>query len=269
MGGFFLKSICIKTNNQNFLKNLLKSLDASNINNTIFTHHKFKKYNNIIIHYLNNDTDYFVGKISYLLSSSVIDIYENLILDKIILNNYFYFADFERDEILKICVEELKSQSIVYRLQLIINSFYKYFLTNKSAIIEGFLPFRLSEYINFLNSIVDSSVNKFIIDNEYLEFINILKSYIKDKPIGANLLHLIYTKNSSTILDEDENIIEPEIEIFNNKYISDITFSSNDYALNTLLTIVPKKLMIHTTDTDDEFIHTLQLIFENRVTICN
>ena len=51
--------------------------------------------------------------------------------------------------------------------------------------------------------------------------------------------------------------------------MSDITFSSNDYALNTLLTLLPKKIYIHLLDNYvDEFVHTLGLIFDGRVEIC-
>ena len=53
------------------------------------------------------------------------------------------------------------------------------------------------------------------------------------------------------------------------KYLSDISFSSNDYALNSLLTLLPKKIYIHLIDNViDEFIHTLGLIFEDRAQIC-
>ncbi len=58
--------------------------------------------------------------------------------------------------------------------------------------------------------------------------------------------------------------------MFDAKYLSDISFSSNDYCLNTLLNLLPSKLHIHLVDNfEDEFITTLKLIFENRVYICN
>ena len=51
--------------------------------------------------------------------------------------------------------------------------------------------------------------------------------------------------------------------------MSDISFSSNDYALNTLLNLVPKKITIHLIDGYvDEFINTLKLIFQDKVQIC-
>ena len=53
------------------------------------------------------------------------------------------------------------------------------------------------------------------------------------------------------------------------KYLSDISFSSNDYMLNSLLTLLPRKIYIHLIDNCiDEFINTLNLIFEKRISIC-
>ena len=46
-------------------------------------------------------------------------------------------------------------------------------------------------------------------------------------------------------LDENKNIIPLDDSIYQAKYLSDISFSKNDYTLNTLLTLLPKKIYIH------------------------
>ena len=80
---------------------------------------------------------------------------------------------------------------------------------------------------------------------------------------------MIYSSSESILLDKDKNIIAPDSDIFNAKYLSDISFSSNDFTLNSLLNLVPKKIYIHLLDnTIDEFIQTLELVFENRVNLC-
>ena len=72
------------------------------------------------------------------------------------------------------------------------------------------------------------------------------------------------------ILDENKNIIENSKELFRAKFLSDISFSTNDYTLNTLLNLLPNKLYIHLINNcADEFIKTLCLIFEKKVVICN
>ena len=146
----------------------------------------------------------------------------------------------------------------------------EYFADNKFAILDGFVNFRLTDYIKILDYIVDLAVNKFVIDREYSEFIDLLKCYINSKDCGTSLVHLIYQSQESTLLDEFKSIIKLEDSVLNSKFLSDISFSSNDYTLNSLLTLLPRKIYIHIVNgIEDEFINTLKLIFDDRVYLCN
>ena len=136
-------------------------------------------------------------------------------------------------------------------------------------ILDGFVRFRLKEYVKYIDNIVDEGVNKYIIDKEYTEFINLLKVYIESKKSEIDLIHLIYINGESILLDKNKNFISITENIFNAKYLSDISFSSNDFALNTLLTLLPEKIEIHLIEKEDEFINTLKSIFEGRIQICS
>ena len=73
--------------------------------------------------------------------------------------------------------------------------------------------------------------------------------------------------NTKLLLDENKNIIS---NIDNSQvYLSDISFSSNDFILNTLLTSLPKNLCIHLNTEEDNFIKFLKLIFNGRYSLCN
>ena len=131
------------------------------------------------------------------------------------------------------------------------------------------MNFRIKDYMSILEEVVDEAVNNFVIEKEYLEFISLLKMYVNSQKSTCDIVHLIYNNESSILLDKDKNIINVSDDVFKAKYLSDISFSSNDYALNSLLTLIPKKIYIHLIDNCiDEFIHTLSLIFESRVEIC-
>ena len=94
--------------------------------------------------------------------------------------------------------------------------------------------------------------------------------YANQEEYLTNIVHLIYSKNISVLLDEKKQIINMTDEKFNAKFLSDISFSKNDYTLNTLLTLLPKKIYIHLIDDYiDEFINTLKLIFEKRISYCH
>ena len=94
-----------------------------------------------------------------------------------------------------------------------------------------------------------------------------MRLYIESQSSNCNVVHLLYSNSESILLDENKEIINVYNFNLNAKYLSDINFSVNDYTLNTLLNLLPKKIFIHLVDSNiDEFINTLQSIFENRVT---
>ena len=45
-------------------------------------------------------------------------------------------------------------------------------------VLSGFINFRLHNYRKLLEQLVDLSVNEFIIEREYLEFVSLLRIYI-------------------------------------------------------------------------------------------
>ena len=267
-----MKSICIKTNNENLLDYLLNELDYIEVKPVAISKNQFKNYKNIIIHYSGNDNKKFVHEVSCILSCLVIDELEESFLKMILLKNYFYFNSTEMKHILELCYEIFSDDFNTYfdkKHNLLIDSFENYLITNKSIILTGFINFRIKNYMTILEDVVDEAVNSFVVEKEYLEFISLLKMYVNSQNSNCDVVHLIYNKNNSTLLDKDKNQINVSDDIFKAKYLSDISFSSNDYALNSLLTLVPKKIHIHLIDNCiDEFIHTISLIFENRVEIC-
>lgn len=269
-----MKSLCIKTNNSDLLKYLLNELKELEIDNVCFSLRQFKHYKNIIIHYTGENETLFLEKISSILSLLVIDELEENFINKIILEYYFYFDCNERKDILNLCFDIMSNDfSDIFdkKFKLLYNVFYNFLLDNKSLYLQGFTNFRLKSYFKILDDIVAEAVNCFVVEKEYLEFVSLLKLYINSQDSSCNLVHLIYTSNEeeSILLDENKEIINISHDNLNAKYLSDISFSANDYTLNTLLTILPKEIYIHLIDDYiDDFINTLITIFENRVHLC-
>ena len=267
-----MKSLCIKTNDSNIISYLLNELKYSKLENIYFSENQFKHYKNIIIHYVGNDFPSFYSKISSILSFLVIDELEEDFLKRILLQNYFYFNSQEREQILSFCFDIFADDYINCfdkKFQILYNGFYDFIKDNRVLYLDGFIYFRLKEYFSILDDTVNNAVNHFLIEKEYLEFVSLLKLYIYSQDSKCELVHLIYSSSESILLDKDKNIIAPDSDIFNAKYLSDISFSSNDFTLNSLLNLVPKKIYIHLLDnTIDEFIQTLELVFENRVNLC-
>ena len=262
-----MKSFCFKTNNTQVLNYLLNRIQEIDFENLIYSQNQFKIYKNITIHYRGNNNNKFYNFLTELIGEVVIEFYEAKILKQLINYNYFYFDEYEKNKILENCMQLIEPK--MYNTKLLDNKNIKeYIKENKAMILDGFVYFRLRAYLEYLDEVVDSGVNQFVIEKEYREFISLLRVYVESKVPEYNLLHLIYINGESILLDEKRNIVSISENIYNAKYLSDISFSSNDFALNTLLCLLPRRIEIHLIDDEDEFINTLKLIFEGRVTIC-
>lgn len=263
-----MKTICIKTNNTKALNYLLENIRNLNLENTFISKRKFKIFTNIFIHYNENDTNDIIFKISNIVSECIIKNYEKNILKNIINHEYFYFDKNEQNIILKKATLHCKESYYPEKIKSLNKILTDFFKKNRTLYLQGFINFRINKYLDILDEIVDTSVNEYIIEKEYKEFVSLLKIYVTSSISNCNCVYLIYNKSNSTLLDSNYNPINTEINLSNAKYLSDITFSSNDKILNTLLNLIPKKIYIYLMDQDyDEFINTLNIVFEGRIKI--
>lgn len=266
-----MKSLCIKSNSSNCLNYLLNEFKNINIENVCFSCNEFKNYKNIIIHYNGSNSNDFFLAVSSILANLVINEFEEDIIKKYIFHNHCYFDNVEREKILNLYFELCSYNTAYYnkKYKVLFKIFLDYIKDHRNIILNGFINFRLKDYFKIIEEIVDEAINNFIVEREYLEFISLLKLYISSQNSSIPTVHLIYFNNYSILLDENKNIINVSDDIFKAKYLSDICFSFNDYTLNSLLTLIPKKIYIHLIDNyEDEFINTLKLIFENRIILC-
>lgn len=262
-----MKSYCIKTDNEKIIEYLLNKFLNIDFPDIYYCHKSFKIYENVIIHYKDSNIEKFENIVANLILDTILEFYQEKIMKRIINVNYFYFDDFERNIIFENCTEFFKQDEFEIR-ETLFKEIKLYIKENKNIVLEGVVNFRINEYIKLIDNIVDMAVNKYIIEKEYKEFIDLLKIYVNTSEPKIEIIHLIYVNGESILLDKNKNIIQIDCNINNAKYLSDITFSSNDIALNTLLSMLPNKIEVHIINEEDEFINTLKLIFENRIKIC-
>lgn len=266
-----MKSFSIKTNNSQTIEYLENNLKKITLKDVSFSYKDFKHFTNIIVHYKGNNTDEFEKEVATILSFLVIYEFEEDFLKKIVSKEFFYFSKSEQDIILDNCFNIIIDSDTIIKekFQILFNSFLNFVKDNKTIFLSGFVNFRLQSYWNVLERIVEDAVNSYILEKEYNEFISLLKLYINSSEPIEDVLHIIYSKDFTIILDSNKNIINNSKNAFKAKFLSDISFSTNDYTLNTLLTLLPEKIYVHLIDNKiDEFITTLSLIFEKRLEIC-
>ena len=160
-----MRSVCLKTNNDEIISYIIKRLEDE-FEEIVISSNKFKVYKNVIVHYIGQNERKFLINFSTVIANMISIFYEHKILYKIIDDNYFYFEEFEKDIILKICekIIELQEASFKYKEEILKGLVYEYFLEdNKYMILDGFMNFRVKPYLEVLDYVVDTSVTNFVL----------------------------------------------------------------------------------------------------------
>lgn len=261
-------SFCIKNNDRYVLNRLYQKVIDCKLSDIQISKHSFKIYHNIIIHYTGKNIEGFYEIVSKIISEIIISFFEPYILERIINLNYFYFSYDEK----RIIIDEfklIKEKNVydsMYVLNLIFPIVYNYLVNNKSVILSGFVNFCLPAYYHYLEKLVVEAVNQYIVDKEYITFVNLLRGYVNSKLPNNIIVNLIYVNSSGILLSDNGNYIK--LDGFNSSYVSDISFSQNDYIINTLVGILPSEIRVHLISPEDQFIKTIEMIFTDKVLFC-
>ncbi len=261
-------SICLKSNNISSLNSIENYLDNTELPEIYYSQKKFKHFNNIIIHYKGHNEKLFYKVFSNILSKYIINFYEKHFIKQQLAFDFFYFSIQDKRRIQDSAIETMNIESnVVKKMNILRDCIIEYFSKTSSCNLDGFINFRLYDYKNFINLILENVINDYIIQKEYAEYVNLLQEYINMQTPQTESIHLIYSNDTKILLDDSKNIIantsSPQI------YLSDISFSSNDFILNSLLNLLPKKIFIHLGTEEDNFIKFLKLIFKDKFIVCN
>lgn len=158
-----MKSICIKTNNQEIIEYLISTFEKLPMNLCI-SNYRFKKYDNVIVHDIQRDEKEFYDVISIVLKSAIERFFESDLIKKCIKENYFYLNEAEQEYVLKIShqIMNLPDNKIGYKNRLLKELVRRYVMENKAMILEGFMNFRTREYKELLDNIVEVSVVSYL-----------------------------------------------------------------------------------------------------------
>lgn len=145
-----------------------------------------------------------------------------------------------------------------------------FLLEYPSLCVEGFIHFRMKAYRRTLAKCVQDAVDDFLLDQEYQEFIQLLRYFISVQPSQISIAHVIYDHQGQVQLVQDDGTPIQLDEL--DQSLLDIlehTFSDEDFLVSSLLSLAPERVILHTRDPEENVVRTLMQIFEGRMFLCH
>ncbi|MFW6238907.1 MAG: sporulation protein YtxC, partial [Halanaerobiales bacterium] len=227
------------------------------------------------IKYPREDSQNLKESLADVVAEIVVEKLESEYISRIIREDYQDFNLDEREKIEKFTLQHLDQGeynnqfvSRMVRKREIIKQLLDYFDKHQDLNIEGFVRFRLQNYLNQLRKAVDRAVDDYIIENEYNEFIDLLSYFVEIQEPKISLVNVLQLEDGSfQILDINREVINSN---YLEGYISEIMEGEvefEDLLVSALINIAPASIVLHFEDEDVE--ETVGNIFGDRITICS
>ena len=209
----------------------------------------------------------------------IIDKYQENIIERLLSYNLYYFDKEERDKIKTNTIEYLKkdefvnTEGITYKISKrarVLKSVIGFFEENDSINLEGFINFRLKYYLEAIEDAIDKNIEDYFAEKEYKEFIKILQYFVDIQEPKREIVHIIFKNSRYKLIDEKRLAINNELIEELSQELSEIDINYDDLLISSLITIAPKKIVIHIDNisNNNDIINIIKNIFQNKVTVC-
>lgn len=195
---------------------------------------------------------------------------ENLVKD-VVRNHYYYFNLEERHNIVQRALGLLSRDNEIRRKNRILLKTVDYLEANDDLIIEGFITFRLKDYITELEEAVDQAVDDYLMEKEHNEFIRLLRYFVDIQDPRIDKVHVLLKPSGFfQLYDNNENVISNE---YLEGFIVDLPendINYEDLLISALITIAPRSIVLHLADQNmvKNTINTIKNVFGERVSFC-
>lgn len=158
-----MKSYAIKLLNEKNALYLVELFKESSMNIYI-SNYKFKIYDNVIIHYKGDDLNNLYLGVFKIIKNYIEKFYEERYIKGIIKRDYCYLNSLEREYIYEITkrILELPDSKIGNINRILKKKIIDYLKKNKNIYLDGFIEFRLKEYKEILENLIDVSVSSYL-----------------------------------------------------------------------------------------------------------
>ncbi len=223
--------------------------------------------------------DEFRYHLALVLAEIILCSWEPRLIRKMIKDNYFYLTEKEKGCVASITSRLLKEDKMMQpggfykatRRSKLTKALMEYLESENQINIDGYVNFRLGSYITDLNEAVERALEVYVAEREYNEFIRLLKYFVEIQECKVDVIHLKQGEDGRYLITDGlGSRISSEYFDELRAEIADEGINFDDLLISTLITISPRKMIIHDIDSfkNKELVQTIINVFGERVAVC-
>ncbi|WAM34621.1 putative sporulation protein YtxC [Caldicellulosiruptor morganii] len=204
----------------------------------------------------------------------IIEYTRERLIDKLIEENYYFLDRIEREKILceskKRVSEIIESNGFSNVKYEIIKKILEFLDSNFEFNFEGFLTFRLKDYLKVIKDVIEDVASKYFFEREYIQFVNLLKYFVSLQNTKIDLIHILPDEKAYILYDREFKEIRDEFFEMLSKNLK-LNLAKEDVLLSRLISLSPQQIIFHEhgyTDFSRDILDLLSLIFEDRICFC-
>jgi len=210
-----------------------------------------------------------VGReVAHALAQHIVSNLEPDLLSQLIRRHYGRFDASERAEILDSARAESPRRGLMSRLARRIGD---YLLQHRTVNLDGFVTFRLKDYLLGLEHDVDAAVDEFLIDREYREFVRLLRYFVEvQSPKLAEVHVMLRPDGHFELRDALMQPLPDEVAAEFRLESQGAEINLEDVLVSSLITLAPAEVTVHGDDAAQELpsVRTAQQVFGQRLHYC-
>lgn len=213
------------------------------------------------------------------LSHVIIDEYEKMLVTRLIDENYAYLSQKDRD-ILKRKVSQALNGRVGERSDLrdgversrrksrVWAKLAEYLERENEIVLEGFITFRLKEYLEDLYDSVEDVAEDYLTEREYREFLRLLKHFMSRQKNPLPEVNVIRNGDSYTLLDDKRKPVEGEVGRFLAKPPDGMDLGVDDIIVSAIVTLAPERVVWHGSKDNSPCFDLIHDLFDDKVVFC-
>ncbi len=212
------------------------------------------------------------------LSHVIIDEYEKLLVTRLIDDNYAYLSGRDREILKGKALLRLsgydayksfpKPEQESQRKSRIWAKLAEYLERENEIVLEGFITFRLKDYLEDLFDTVEDVVEDYLTEREYTEFLKLLRHFMARQRNPVSSVNVVRSGDKYSLLDDKREPIRGQLAEFLKEPPLGMELGLDDLIVSAVVTMAPKTVIWHGDTAKSPCYDLIKDLFGERLLVC-